>query len=245
MILDYAYIMKKELKNISKNLLDTMKGALYKKIIGPLKYCRGDDYAIEKYWRDRFLKYGQSLKGAGNVNLSEEKNAMMYAESAKIFINLCKKEGIDFSRIKVLEIGCGTGFYTELLYKLGARDYTGIDITDVLFDSLRKKFPQFKFLKSDITSAKIEEGFDVIVMMNVIEHIVKDSKLIVAMENVKHCLSEGGVFIVGAVMDTNKKHLFYVRYWTLEDIICKFSNHYIAHKMPFQNGHIVSIKSRS
>lgn len=176
-----------------------------------IKYGAGNDYDAAKYWHDRFSKYGLSLKGAGNEGISEEENEKIYAEAAKVFTDLCRKEDIDFHNVSVLEIGCGTGFYTQLLHDLGVKSYTGVDITDVLFPKLRKKFPRFKFIKKDVTSDKLEGKYDLIIMIDVIEHIVKESKLSFAMENVKNCLSHNGVFIVTPIMKVSKKQLFYLR----------------------------------
>lgn len=201
-------MLKDILSRFKKDPLDFIRRALYKTIIGPLKYGEGNDYDAARYWRDRFSKYGQSLSGAGDEGQSEEENEKMYAEAAKVFTDLCRKEGVDFQSVSILEIGCGTGFYTQLLHNLGVKSYVGVDITDVLFPELRKKFPQFRFVRKDITSDKIEDMFDLIVMIDVIEHIVKESKLSFAMENVKNCLLANGNFIVSPIMDLSKRHLF-------------------------------------
>lgn len=222
--------------------LGFIKRALYKTIIGPLKYGKGNDYAAHKYWCDRFSKYGLSLKGAGDEGLSEEENKKMYAEAAKVFTDLCLREGADFQSISVLEIGCGTGFYTHLLHNLGVKSYVGVDITDVLFPELRRKFSQFRFIKKDITSDKIEGKFDLIVMIDVIEHIVNEAKLSFAMENVKKCLSDNGIFIIAPILNTNKRHLFYLRSWSLEDIKRRFSGYVFEELISFRNSHILIIR---
>lgn len=210
-----------------KDPLGFIRRALYKTLIGPLKYGKKNNYDAARYWHDRFSRYGFSYKGAGDEGSSEEENRERYAKAAKVFTDLCQRECVDFqnANASVLEIGCGTGFYTQLFHNLGVNNYVGVDITDVLFPDLKKQFPQFRFIRKDITSDKIDGKFDLIVMIDVIEHIVNEDKLSFAMENVKNCLSNNGIFIVAPLMEVSKKHLFYFRSWSLEDIKQRFSGY--------------------
>ncbi len=234
--------MKDLLSKFKKDPLGFIKRALYKIVIGPLKYNKGNDYDAANYWRDRFEKHGQTLKGAGDEGLSEEENKEHYEKAAKVFTSFCMKEGIDFKNSDVLEIGVGTGFYTRLLHDLGVRKYTGVDITDVFFSKHKNNFPQFKFVKKDITVDKLEGKYDLIVMIDVIEHIVNEKKFASAMENVRNSLSDDGIFVVAPVMDEDKKHLFYLSSHSLQDIKNKFPGYRFSEPMPFRDGNIIGIK---
>jgi 2-polyprenyl-3-methyl-5-hydroxy-6-metoxy-1,4-benzoquinol methylase len=226
------------------NSLGLIQRGLYKTFIGSAIYGKKDDYDAQKYWSDRFSKYGHSLKGVGNEGLSEQENEKAYAEAAKIFIDVCQKQDqdIDFPNARVLEIGCGTGFYTQILSDLGVKNYLGVDITDVLFPELKQKFPHFHFIRKDITVDKIAKSFDLIVMIDVIEHIVNGSKFTFAMNNVKSCLDKQGVFIVAPILEASKRELFYVRSWSIEDINNNFQNYNIGELVPFRTGYISTIR---
>jgi len=215
---------------------------LYKTTIGRFKYGKRNDYDAARYWEDRFSKYGLSLKGSGDEGLSAEENQQMYAEAATVFVDLCAKEGIDFRQAKVLEIGCGAGSYTQLLYEMGVRSYVGVDITDALFPHHKQKFSQYKFVKKDITMDRLEGQFDVIVMIDVIEHIVNEAKFSFAMENVKSSLQDNGLFIVSPIADESKKHLFYVRTWSLQDIKTRFSGYLFRELIPFRDNYILAVR---
>ncbi len=157
--------------NSKKQPLAFIKRGFQKPIFGAFVYGKGDDYDASKYWHDRFSSYGVSFRAVGDEGFSEEENLRMYEEVAKIFIDVCQNQQIDFQNINVLEVGCGTGFYTKLLYELGVKKYLGVDITDVFFPALREKFPEFQFLKKDITKDTLELKFDLVVMIDVIEHM--------------------------------------------------------------------------
>lgn len=236
-------MLKKMFSFIKDSFAFVMRG-LYKITIGKAKYSRGQDYDASRYWHDRFSKYGFSLKSAGHEGLSEQENKKMYIEAARIFMSLCQEEEVNFKNVNILEIGVGTGFYTQLFYDGGAKEYTGIDITDVLFPALRRKFSNFNFIKKDVTTEKISGQFDVVVMIDVIEHIVDSAKFSYAMQNVKNCLSENGVFILAPIGKENKRFLFYERSWSLEDIKKEFPNYVFGELIPFRCEHIICIRSK-
>ena len=193
-----------------------IKRAAYKTFIGPLKYKKGDRYDAPRYWNDRFSKYGLSILGPGDEGLTEEQNNRMYKEAEKSFLDVCRAEGIDFSKNRVLEIGLGNGFYTEVLHRQGARDYHGLDIADVLFPSLRERFPTFRFTQKDITADPIAGTFDAIFLIDVIQHIVTEEQLSFALQNISRCLAPNGKFIVGPMVKDGKKSLYYVHPWDIQ-----------------------------
>lgn len=224
------------------NPIDFLRRALRKGLLDRRKYARGDDYDAAAYWGDRFGRYGHSLKGAGHEGLSEEVNARMYREAAEVFTNLCRKEGVELASARVLDIGCGNGYYTQLLQDLGVKDYRGLDITDVLFPSLREKFPHFEFVRSDIASDVLEGEFDLVMMIDVVEHIVKQSKLTHAMANVKECLAPEGVFVISGIREVSGRRLFYVRSWCVDDIRAEFPGYSVGDPVEFRDAKMLSLR---
>jgi SAM-dependent methyltransferase len=234
--------MKDIFNRIRGNPFNLVKRALSKTIIGPIKYGRGEDYNASKYWHDRFSTYGLSLKAVGDEGLSEAENEKLYTHARERFLHLCRRETIHLSHLRVLEIGCGTGFYTRLLCDAGVRSYMGIDVTDVFFSYLREVFPSYLFLRKDVTTDKIEGEFELVVMIDVLEHIVNSARLDFAIANVKKCLTSGGIFIVAPIMEESRQRFFYLRFWSLEDVQSRFHGYNFSSPMPFRNGSIVCIR---
>jgi len=214
----------------------------YKLLIAPLKYRSGNGYDARRYWQDRFERYGFSLKGVGDEGLSEAENEKMYKEAGRVFLDMCRREGVDFSSARVLEIGCGNGFYTGLLAGQGVSRYTGVDITDVFFPELRKRHPGFEFRRLDVTADKLDGEFDLVVMIDVIEHITEADKLRAALEQVKTCLAAGGVFVVAPVLERGRRSLFYVRFWGREDIQKSFGGCSQGESVPFRYSRMLAIR---
>lgn len=107
-------------------------------------------------------------------------------------------EYIPFSQLKgkrVLEIGCGMGFHTELLCRAGAV-MTSIDITSESINATRRRL-EIKNLSAELIQADAEsldlesETFDFIWSWGVIHHSSSTTKII---SNVFRMLKPGGKF---------------------------------------------------
>jgi 2-polyprenyl-3-methyl-5-hydroxy-6-metoxy-1,4-benzoquinol methylase len=126
-------------------------------MLSNLKFRLQGGYNAKKYWINRHSKYGFDLRGVGNKSLSVKENQRQYREARDIFLSLCKDNKIEVQNSAILDVGCGIGFYAQLLKEMGCRDYTGIDITDVLFPDLKKMFENYQFKKCDITKEKLKK----------------------------------------------------------------------------------------
>lgn len=226
----------------AKNPIGFVKRAFYKLVIGPIKYGKGDDYDAARYWDKRLTKYGDSLRGVGDEGKSNKENIQEYARDEKVFTDLIKSLNFDLSQVKILDIGCGTGFYADILKRLGVINYTGIDITDTLFPKLCEQFPDYEFIKKDITTEKIDGKYDLIIMIEVLEHIVNDDKLSSATNTIKNLLTDNGVFAISCIWETGRKHMFYVRQWSLDEVKSRFAGYNISEMIPFRGSNLITIR---
>ncbi len=206
------------------------------------RYARGRDYDAAAYWRDRFTRYGTDIRGPGHEGLSKEENEAMYQEAGEVFLAVCRREGVRWADARVLEIGCGTGFYTRLLADQGVTRLTAVDITDVQFPRLRSEFPRFEFIQRDVGCDDLTGTFDLVIMIDVAQHLVDDGKFSHAMLNVKRCLADGGVFIVNPVADRDSQTVFYVRFRCLDAFQREFPGYVVAPPVPFRGQGMVSIR---
>ena len=229
------------LKKLKGNPLALLKRAIIKTCVEPFRYATKNGYQAEKYWQDRHAKYGMDILGPGDHTQTKEENIKMYQEAREIFIKTCRKDISDFKNIKVLEIGCGNGFYTQILNDLGVLNYTALDIVDVLFPELRKKFPSYRFLKKDVSQKPIEGQFDLIVMIDVIEHIVEKAKFQFALKNIQTALAPSGKFYLSPVGDKSGRHLYYVYFWSLEEITSAMEGCRVNSRIPFRFSQLLTI----
>ncbi len=68
----------------------------------------------------------------------------------------------------VLEVGCGTG---AILNSLNPSRGVGIDISSEMVKLASQKFPQHTFIHSPIEDLKLDEKFDYIIMVDVVDHV--------------------------------------------------------------------------
>ena len=80
-------------------------------------------------------------------------------------------------RVRVLEIGCGSGNLTRILSEIGySGEYVGVDINDRFDRSVQSAFER-TFVHSDIHRLEPGQAFDLIVSVSVLEHIPEDRRL--------------------------------------------------------------------
>jgi SAM-dependent methyltransferase len=79
------------------------------------------------------------------------------------------------SNCRVLDIGCNTGYGTNIVFGSGPKEVIGVDISDKAIRAAQQRYqrPGMTFLKVDGERLPFEDGsFDLILGFQVIEHIV-------------------------------------------------------------------------
>jgi 2-polyprenyl-3-methyl-5-hydroxy-6-metoxy-1,4-benzoquinol methylase len=97
---------------------------------------------------------------------------------------------------EILDLGCGTGKWSIILNKKGAK-VTSVDNSKEMLDVLNKKIKLEKLkintLKKDISKLKLNKKFDIIVMGLVMNHIKNLDKLF---KIIRAHLKSGGIFLM-------------------------------------------------
>jgi SAM-dependent methyltransferase len=154
-------------------------------------------YEPESYWQERLAK-NFSLSGAGHSGLGLEYNKWLYKAKIRALNKLLRYGWINPEDKKILDIGCGTGFYIDYWEKLGSASVAGLDITETSISRLSANYPKYKFIKADITNEKLElkDGFDIITAFDVLFHIVDEDKFEQAIMNIKSLSHEGTKILI-------------------------------------------------
>ena len=112
------------------------------------------------------------------------------------------------SGLKILDVGCGGGLLCEPLSRLGG-DITGIDVAQVSIKVAKEHAKQSKlkinYIHNDIeTLSKRKNKFDVVLVMEVVEHVKDVEKFI---QSASKCLRKGGLLFVATINRTIKSYL--------------------------------------
>ena len=120
---------------------------------------------------------------------------------------LKKKSISSINNLKILDIGCGGGILCEPLARLGAK-VTGIDENKKAIEVAKKHSKQNKlkinYKVSSYDEIKLDEKFDVILSMEVLEHIDDIGVLI---SNTKKLLKGNGLFLGSTINKTFSSYM--------------------------------------
>lgn len=87
----------------------------------------------------------------------------------------------NLSRPTLLEVGCGNGYYYEVLSHLAgcAIEYVGVDYSPAMIESARGRYPDLKFTVGDATQLPFaDNSFDIVWSGTVLMHLVDYRKAI-------------------------------------------------------------------
>lgn len=175
-------------------------------------------YQPKDYWEKR-LTAKFSLAGTGHIGFSENYNRYMYKLKRRVLDNAILDYAIEVQDRKVLDIGCGTGFFVDYYLQKKAHVIVGIDITDISVNFLRERFPSHRFYTVDIgmDAPPVEEGFDIINAFDILYHITNDDEFDKAIININNCGKQGTwVFITDSLIPKIGTAI-HVKYRKLED----------------------------
>ena len=112
------------------------------------------------------------------------------------------------SGINILDIGCGGGLLSEPMCRLGA-DVTGIDasIKNIKISKLHAKKDNLKinYICSSPEKLKISKKFDVILNMEIVEHVEDISFFL---KSCSKLLNKNGLMFVATINKTLKSYVF-------------------------------------
>lgn len=183
-------------------------------------------YNPRKYWSER-LEEDFSLKGVGFDSFGKSYNEWLYKMSKKNLERIIQKSQIHAQHKRVLDIGCGTGFYVDIWHEQGVKYLTGIDITNISVRQLSSKYPKFNFYEADITSPTLiddiplkKRSFDIITAFDVLFHIVDDDKFEQAIKNIKLLCSNNGLILITDIFPHKRPYIIvHQKSRTLEDYV--------------------------
>src|SRR2546421_11870353 len=83
---------------------------------------------VRRFWDSNPLFTGESIHPPGSRAFFEQHRHVVYSD---VFAGRMNRPiyPSDFEQQRVLDVGCGTGFWLIEMWERGARDLTGIDIS--------------------------------------------------------------------------------------------------------------------
>ena len=89
---------------ITSRPVHALRRALQVLVLEPPRYRQPGGYDAERYWRDRLVRHGLSLRGAGRERWSEADNVADYGRAAETFLAFCRDERIELAGATVMDV---------------------------------------------------------------------------------------------------------------------------------------------
>jgi len=101
------------------------------------------------------------------------------------------------SKAKVLELACGSGFYTYSFLTWGASSVLGVDISSVMIDEAKRQGQEVSFIQADCSIPKAYDGgpFDLVFGAWLLNYAPDRAGLVNMFRNIAINLKEGGRFV--------------------------------------------------
>lgn len=176
-----------------------------------------------RYW-DQRLAQNWGPEGVGSLAYGRQYNTWLYRVRRRAFLGVWRRFNSSLEAQRILDVGCGTGFYIELWRQLGADTIVGLDFSPVVIARLRKQFPGDIVLEErDIGESALlspTTNFDIVSAFDVLFHIVDDERYDNALRNISALLRPGGLFLYSDNFVRGRSRQFH-GYWksrSLEEI---------------------------
>ena len=137
------------------------------------------------------LKDQRDAWNVWNITIREQRISEMAQRQADVIEGriaaLAKKP------LKILEVGCGTGWLCERLMRFG--NVTGTDLADEALVRASRRLPAVRFVSGDFLRVELESAsFDVIVTLDTLSHFVDQNAFV---GRIASLLSPSGMLILG------------------------------------------------
>lgn len=164
------------------------------------------------YWRGR-VSGTTGLGAVGHRALGVAYNQWIYQRRIDVLKKLCEQSLLIGPRTRLLDLGCGTGFYMPFWQARGVRELVGVDVSVQNIAALHQLFPESRFIAADLTqNDPLALGeFEIVTLFDVLYHVVDDSAAVSALAvAARHLAAHGRLLIFDQLLDRSyslRKHV--------------------------------------
>ena len=135
------------------------------------------------------------------------------------YVNRVVELTLESTKERVLEVGCGDG---RIIGEIGlnVKEAVGVDLSEPAIRFAKAFYPETSFLCEDVS--KIDEQYDVVIAVEVLEHIEDENVQDFCM-TLFQCIAPGGTLIISVPTIVRPVHKKHYRHYTFETLMENFS----------------------
>jgi len=156
------------------------------------------EFNASEYWRDR-LASDPSLTGVGTRPFGAAYQRYLYRLKEAAIHRVLRIGRASVAGAKVLNVGCGVGYFELFFDRLGAARVTGVDVAASSIERLRRRHPQYEYHVADVGlplwAPLVGRSFDLVTAIDVLYHIVDDERFETAIANLCGLCDRGGLLL--------------------------------------------------
>ena len=146
------------------------------------------------YWIQRHQKYEGDPRSVGNLGKTIEDNLEGERNIRELVRTILEKLDVPAGS-EVLDLGCGYGRVTQCALDLDLK-YTGYDVSQVAVDTASAQYPTARFMQQDLLSWQPETEFDIVSLLYVLVHFVRDEEWLDLLRASAASVKPGGFIVV-------------------------------------------------
>lgn len=88
-------------------------------------------------------------------------------------LSMLRASSVDLTQARVLDVGCGSGYFLHRLVEYGAREAAGVDLMENRVEEALRRYPTLDVRQGDATRLPFEDGsFDLVVQYTMLSSVL-------------------------------------------------------------------------
>jgi SAM-dependent methyltransferase len=149
----------------------------------------------QSYWNTRHREHRDSLRGPGCILLGEAANEDDYAVKWEHVRGVLDRE-VARGAVRLLDAGCGTGWFTARTATLGFADVDAADFSSTAAEIARRNAPAASVRVAALHEITSTAPYDVVMCIDVLFHVVDDEMWARSVANLAELTGTRGALVI-------------------------------------------------